>query len=888
MPLASRLGPYQVLSSIGSGGMGEVYRARDTKLNRDVALKVLPEAFALDPDRLARFRREAQVLASLNHPHIGAIYGFEESDRVHALVLELVDGPTLADRIHHGPIPLDEALPIARQIADALEAAHEQGVVHRDLKPANIKLRSDGTVKVLDFGLAKMLDVAGSGAGRPGGSSGVDLTTSPTLTSPAMTRAGVILGTAAYMSPEQTRGANVDARADIWAFGCVLYEMLAGLRAFPGDTTSDAIAAILEREPRWDRLPDATPESVRRLLRRCLTKDARQRLRHVADARIEIDEASAARTSAATTIESSTRPRRSAWLTNAAVAVVVAAAAGALAWTLRGTPSATSRREAISRVVVNTTEPLPGDVGSLVAVSPDGRQLAYVAGRDRQRQLFLRRLDQFESRPVPGTEGADFPVFSPDGQWLAFVADQKIKKVAVTGGTPLVLCDVTRPRGVSWGSDDTIFFNPGTGSGIQRVSAAGGTPVAVTKLASGELDHMYPDVLPDRSAVLFNDTGSIYAQSLKTGERHRLGLGASPHYLPTGHLTYVADGVLYAMPFDSSRLEATGQPVAMVEGVGQTLSGAPQISFSRAGTMAYVASNGQPRQDTLVWVEQDGTEQLAGVAGGLAHAPRLSPNGRRISVISGPNRAGDVLLYDVSRETWNRFTSDRNMAFAAWTPDGKGLTVGSLNDGRYNIYTSSFDGSAQEPLLKDAPTTNPMAWSPDGNHLAVVTVSSTTSQDIGLIDRRNPGTPKAFLNSKFREGAPTFSPDGRWIAYVSDKSGRTEVYMRPVEGGGEEWTISTDGGNEPLWARHASLLFYRHDDAVMVVDVVTAPTVSAGKPRMLFERRYQRSEAFWPNYDVTSDGKRLLMIKRAEDSLPAHINVVLNWFEELKQRVPAK
>jgi dipeptidyl aminopeptidase/acylaminoacyl peptidase len=402
---------------------------------------------------------------------------------------------------------------------------------------------------------------------------------------------------------------------------------------------------------------------------------------------------------------------------------------------------------------------------------------------------------------------------------------------------------------------------------------------------------MYPDALPDGSAVLFVDGREIFAQSLKTGERHRIGLGRSPHYLSTGHVAYVRDGILFAVLFDPGRLEVRGQPVNILEGISQTVRGAAQVNFSRAGTMMYVSSKGRPRQDEFEWVDHDGTEKSAGALAGPAHAPRLSPDGRRIAAISGDSSRAegrDVLLYDLTRETWNRFTAEGDFSFALWAPDGTRLALGSQNASGHHVYTSSLDGTSREELIKDAPTTFPLSWSPDGNYLALVTVGASTSRDVAVLDRRDPGKLEVLLNSRFREGAPTFSSDGHWIAYVSDKSGRNEIYERPVQGVGEEWTISTDGGTEPVWARNAPLLFYRQDDAMMVVDVVTTPTVSAGKPRRLFEKRFQRSPSFWPNYDVTPDGKRLLMIKRTEQAPPTQINVVLNWFEELKQRVPTR
>ena len=882
------LGPYEILGFLGAGGMGEVYRARDIHLNREVALKALPSSVSADADRLARFKREAQVLASLNHPNIGGIHGFEESSGIRALVLELVEGPTLEDRLARGPIPLDEVRTIAHQLCDALEAAHERNIVHRDLKPANIKLRPDGTSKVLDFGLAKALDPAPY-------DSAPDLTSSPTITSPAMTRMGVILGTAAYMSPEQARGSVVDARTDIWAFGCVLYEMLAGRRAFPGESVSDTIAAIIEREPVWSALPAATPEPIRRLLRRCLTKDARLRLRHIADARIEIDETP---TAAGSDRRASSASRLS-WLVTAAFALLAAVAGGVVVWRFTQIPAASQARGPVARLLVVPEESLPIGPESLLAVSPDGREMAYVGGTERARRLYLRRIDQFDSRPVPGTEGADAPLFSPDGQWLAFIADRKLKKISVSGGTALVLSDVTRAEPLAWNPiDNTILFNPGPASGIWRVPAGGGKPSELTQLAANEIDHRYPDVLPDGSALLFNDFGGtggqqIYVQSLKTGQRHRLTTGVGPHYLATGHIVYVLDGTLYAMPFDAARLEATGQPTALIEGIFETTSAGsetPQMSVSRTGTLVYLSGSTQPRQNSLEWVGHDGRETPAGPASGSYAVPRLSPTGRRLAVRFGDaaRNTGDVHLYDFARETWNRFTTDGNTTLLLWTPDGKQLTLGARKDDRWTLDSRSLDGTTSEAqLLDESGTVYPLSWSPDGNQLAIVTIDALTATDIAVLDRRKTDKPHPFLNTKAREGGPTFSPDGRWIAYVSDKSGRNEIYMRPYPGPGEEWAISTDGGNEPSWARNAPLLFYRRDDAMMVVDVVTTPAVLAGKPRRLFERPYAHSNAFWPNYDVTPDGQRLLMVKSIDQSTAKQINVVVNWFDELKQRVPA-
>ena len=535
----TRLGPYEIVSLLGVGGMGEVYRARDTKLGRDVAIKTLPVPVAADPGRLARFKREAQLLASLNHPNIGAIYGFEDSSSVHALVLELIEGPTLADALTRskgrgsGLKPKDhtsgvfataEALSMARQIADALEAAHDQGIIHRDLKPANIKLRPDGTVKVLDFGLAKALDLPASDPAC------ADLSSAQTSVDPAITCAGGIVGTAAYMSPEQARGDSADARADIWAFGCVLYEMLTGRRAFAADSAAETMAAVLARDPEWDRLPPETPEPVRRLLRRCLNRDLKQRLRHISDARIEIQDALSVDPRAVGPAPASA-PARSGWALTAAIAE---RSPHSLPPDWPGASSPDLRAGAIRRHRARARSNRWSrwcDVESPMAISADGRQLAYIAGRGSARRVFVRRLDQYDSKPVPGTEGADFPAFSPDGRWLAFVADRKLKKVELTGGTPFVLCDVTESAGVSWRQADTILFSAGRSSGIRSISASGGTPTEITKLEPTETYHRYPDALPDGSGLLFTDiAGSggqqIHAQSLKTGVRRRLAAGA--------------------------------------------------------------------------------------------------------------------------------------------------------------------------------------------------------------------------------------------------------------------------------------------------------------------------------------------------------------------------
>jgi serine/threonine protein kinase len=892
--IGRRLGVYQVQALLGVGGMGEVYRARDTKLGRDVAIKVLPNVFASDSDRLARFEREARVLASLNHPHIGAIYGLEDVDGVPALVLELIDGVTLADRLAKGPLPVRDALTIAVQITDALEAAHEKGIAHRDLKPANVKITSDGTVKVLDFGLAKPAPV----------DSGAGVTQSPTVTVGG-TREGAILGTAAYMSPEQARGNPVDKRTDIWAFGCVLFEMLTGRSAVAGDTVSDTIAAILEREAPWTMLPHSVP-AVRRLMQRCLEKDPRRRLHDIADARIEIDEALTSPATAST--DSVDRKSGSTVVRWVSALIVTAVITGFVVWNLKpGPSSATSIPGSTARLLIAPPpgDPLAVDV-TAIALAPDGRYVAYVAGQGSRQRIFLRGIDEFNSTPIPGTEGGDNPFFSPDSQSVGFFANGKLKKVLRGGGMPVTVSEVLAQANSapSWESDDTIFFTPNTGSSIWRLSASGGALTAVTTLTDNEISHRWPQLLPGGKTLLFSaltasaNDPQAYVQSLETGQRRPVIKGAGARYLPTGHLVAVQAGTIVSVPFDPVRLETTGTPVAVLSGVMQVrrLRNAtqtnlvPQVAFSSTGTMAYIPVNPRPRQKALTWVDRTGLEQPTGASGGDYFQPRVSPDGRRVAVtvLEGGGDHNDVWLYDLTRETWSRFTSEGDNAFPLWAPDGRTLTYVSNKAGPDNMYRKSLDGSGPEERLLASDRPNyPFSWS-DGV-LAFVATFPRTVQDIWVLRSDRPGKPAPFLETPFGEGAPTFSPDGRWLAYVSNESGRNEIHVRPFPGPGEEVTISAEGGNEPVWSRNGRELFYRRGDAMMAVDITTSPVLKVGKPRRLFEKPYELSSLFWPEYDVTPDGQRFMMVKRIDqDDAPAQINVVLNWFEELKRLVPIK
>ena len=903
MNVGTTLGPYRVLGKLGEGGMGEVYRATDTKLKRDVAIKVLPESFADDPERLARFQREAEVLASLNHPNIAAIYGLEDSGETHALVLELVEGPTLQDRIAQGAIPLDEALPIAKQIAEALEAAHEQGIIHRDLKPANIKVTPDGVVKVLDFGLARAMGVGVHGAS---GGAPVDAPTMTRLDHPpspgsggpadaAATKAGMVLGTPAYMSPEQATASPVDRRADAWAFGALLYEMLTGHQAFAASNISETLTAVLTREIDWSALPPETPVSIRKLLRRCLARDRRRRLADMSTARLEIDEAllSPAGDTAESGVPLPAAPSGRPRVGLVAAVVIATLVSGTLAWYLK--PSATSSADATggaARFLIGLSESMSATDGVLV-ISRDGRRVAYAAGPADRQQLFIREIDQFASRVVPDTEGVVSAAFSPDGQSLVFVAERKLQTVSLSGGTALTLRDRVDGAGVTWTADQTILYNPGTATGIWRIPAAGGEAVAVTQPGGKDNEQRFPELLPDGSALLFSARGGVtddevYVESLETHERRQLVKGSAPHYLTTGHLVFVQAGTLFAVPFDADHLETTGAPVVLIEGIRQARSGQPLISYSEVGSIVYAPTDAEPGSNALVWVDHAGVEGPSTGATGRPYAqPRLALDMRRV-VTSLRGNPEDLWLLDLARGTSSRLTTESNTSFPVWTPDGRRITLASAKEGAYDIYWRPVDGSApEEQLLSGSQPKYPFSWSPDGTVLAFVSVSPTTLQDIRVLraDRRDASEP--FLETQFREGGPVFSPDGQWIAYVSDESGRFEVYVRPFPGPGEKWPISVGGGNEPVWPRNGHQLFYRAGDAMMAVDVETRPAFSAGKPRKLFEGAYERSLALWPNFDASPDGQQLLMVKPENPSPAAsHINVVLNWVEELTARVP--
>jgi serine/threonine-protein kinase len=902
--IGKTLGHYRVGEQLGRGGMGEVFMADDLNLNRKVALKFLPDAFAADPERMARFEREAKLLASLNHPNIAAIHGLEQAEGKRFLVLELVEGETLAQRLSKGSLPVEEALGICRQIAEGLEAAHEKGVIHRDLKPANVMIAAGEKVKILDFGLAKALADE---------TQTVDSSQSPTLTE-AMTRPGVILGTAAYMSPEQAKGKTVDKRADIWAFGCILYECLTGKRVFEGETVTESLAAILKGEPDWQMLPATTPPNIRFVLRRCLEKEISRRFHCAADLRIEIEE------SGAQPAEAVSVPRRYPfrWIVAFATVILLAGILIGIAL-MRYSQPATSSPVVRSVIKVESGHWLDGmrrvfelerPSRTAMAISSDGSFVVYSAIEENpspqvKPQLYLRRMDQAEAKPITGTEGGINPFLSPDNRWVGFWADGKLKKVPVDGGVPTTLCDAALIFGACWGPDNSIVFAGGYAAGLSRVSADGGKPESLTTPdpKREEYGHRLPFWLPNGKAVLFtimiNGLDSqpwLALLRLDTREWHvLLQDAADAKYVSTGHLVFLRQGTLMAVRFDPARLEVIGQPAPLVENVMQAFAthsgyntGAGQFSVSDLGAVIYAAGGILPdRQNSLVWVDQKGIEQPVTSLQSSFFAPRLSPDGQRITYITS-GREWQVWVYDLNTGTNSRLTGEGRANFPIWTPDGKRIVFPWQKSLVSNLFSQPYDGSSpMERLTTSQYNQCPGSWTSDGQTLALVETHPDTGFDIVMLEARS-GRVRTFLNSQFNEMYPEFSPDGRWIAYSSDESKRNEVYVRPFPGPGMKHQVSSEGGIHPLWARNGKQLFYRWQDQVWVVDVRTDGGFATSKARLLFERPGYIPGTPIRSYDLSQDGQRFLMVK-LEQRKPTPVTemiLVQNWFEELKRRLP--
>ncbi len=847
--IGTSLTHFKITAKLGEGGMGEVYRAEDSKLGREVALKVLPEVFAQDADRMARFAREAQVLASLNHPQIAGIYQVEQSESVHFLVMELVEGETLAERIARGPLPKEEALRIALQMALALEEAHERGIVHRDLKPANVKITPQGQVKVLDFGLAKALeDDPLDVDSKPG------LAHSPTLTA-QMTGVGVLLGTAAYMSPEQARGDQADRRSDIWAFGIVLTEMLTGKAVYAGETLSDTLAGVLAREPEWESLPANTPKSVRRLLERCLAKNVRDRLQAIGEARLAIERyiedptASEAEALPPSDVAAMPWMRIAPWLI--AAALVGALAVAPVIWMSRpGIPEAPPVR---SSLVLPEARALHRGYGSPVAISPDGERVVQAFSAGTNHELYIRGLDQWagsvlvagaaQSRPYQ-------PFFSPDGEWLGFVTPDSLNKVPVSGGTPIKLCAVNLSRGASWGPDGTIVFAPNPAGGLSRVPAAGGEPEPLTELdpEKKEITHRWPQILPGGGAVLFTahssdsnfDQAWIEVLDLASGQRRVVHQGGTyGRYVESGHLVYMNQGTLFALPFDLDSLEPTGSAAPVVQGVGSSGQGGAYFEVSSTGVLAFVPGHeGGGAQLEAVLVDREGkAEPLTDEKRDYAH-PGFSPDGRRLAFEIATDENTDVWVYDVERDVPTRLTFDDGFdGVPVWSPDGESIAFSSgREEGTPGIFRKAADGSGEvEKIAGSERPMVPWSWSPDGSRIAVMVQNPDTNFDIALVSVET-GEVEPFLTTPYVEYGPTFSPDGQWLAYGNNESGDWEVYVRPVDGGKGKWQISSGGGTYPRWSRDGKEIFMGWESGtIRAVSVETGEgQLRVSRPRELF------------------------------------------------------
>jgi Tol biopolymer transport system component len=876
-----KLGPYEILAPIGAGGMGEVYRARDSRLGREVAVKVSAERFS------ERFEREARAVAALNHPNICTLHDVGPD----YLVMELVEGES-----PRGPMPLADALKIARQIVEALQAAHDRGIVHRDLKPANIRIKSDGAVKVLDFGLAKIL------TGAADGSSGLerdDLTHSPTLAMGA-THAGVILGTAAYMAPEQARGKVVDKRADIWAFGVVLYELLTGRQAFDGEDVSTILAAVIQREPRWD----GVPAEVKRLLESCLEKDPRIRLRDIGDVWKLLDDGPTAGT------PRQSRAGNAGWIAAAVLAIVAAIALWA-PWRRAARPA--------DRPLVRLEAELGPDVAlvplvtptpSGLAISPDGTRLVYVASvAGGPQKLVMRRLDQPRATEFAGTEGALGPFFSPDGQWLAFFDGRRLNKISVDGGAAVALGEQRLVAGGSWGDDGNLIVGSGLTKGLLRIPSGGGTEATITKLADGESFHGFPQILPSAGkAVLFTvyhtppgvQNATIEIVSPADGRRKTVARGGtSARYFPSGHLVYTNKATMFAVPFDLDSLETRGTATPILDDIAfDTAAGIAQFDVSRDGTLVYrrTSGSGDALLTTLRWLDATGKQEPLPARPGAYFIARLSHDGKRLAVLMREREGTpirDVWIYDIERDTMRRLTfGAAAYQSPVWSPDGRYVVTGSVGEG---IFWSRADGSGQpEQLLSSKSIQFPSSFTADGKRLAYSEVEGSTQLWTVAVDdaggRLKAGKPERYLSTQFSDSDPMFSPDGRWLAYVSNESGRPEVYVRPfpapASGQGGKSQISNNGGTLPIWSRGGRELLYQAGDQIMAVSyTVNGDAFVAGKPRVWVAKLGGAT-----GFDLAPDGKRLVVLTPgAGTDAPKQDHTVVfmqNFFDELRRRVP--
>jgi eukaryotic-like serine/threonine-protein kinase len=870
----NRVGVYEVGELLGEGGMGTVYRARDSRLQRDVAIKVIRPDLASDSDHAARFDREARLLASLNHPHVATVHGLEQAGDVRVLVLELVSGDTLAERLRSGPLPVPDVLALARQIASGIEAAHDRGIVHRDLKPENIKITESGAIKILDFGLAKALSI----------DSPAD-TSSPTIIGTG-TAKGIVLGTAAYMSPEQTRGKEIDRRTDIWAFGCVVYDMLTGRRAFESATVSDTIVAILTRDPDWSRLPHDTPPPLRRMLGRCLQKDLSSRLRDIGDAKLDIEEAltwNASEPRAETTAVASPGALggRRRVVSSLVAGGLVGAVVGALAVSVyRPLPSAVPTGRAQFAVSLAEGERITGLDFPAIAMSPVGKHVAYVASRSGHSQLFVRAVDALESRPLAGTDGALSPFFSPDGEWIAFFTAGSMKKVAVGGGPVQPIADAPIGFGGAWARDNTIIFAPSNASELWRVSADGGKAQPVTALdtSRGEFSHRWPEILPDGKSVLFAvgtegswDDAVIALQTIGAQDRRVIVQGGtSPRFSASGHILFTRGGALYALPFSGQRQTAAAEAVAGVEQIVQSSDGAAQFSISSTGVLLYVPGSDSENARALVWVDRDGNEQPLAAPSRAFGDPRMSPDGRIAAVTIG----SDIWLYDIGTNRLTQFTFAGGSS-PVWSPNGQRIVFAANRGGSPDLFAKAVDGSSVEERLSRTPRTDvPCGVTADGS--IVFVEADATGRDISVLS--SDGAQRPLIASPANESAAVLSSDEKAIAYVSDSSGQPEVYVAPFDNPQRATRVSIGGGTEPVWRRDGGELYFRSGTRMMAAAVRTQPSVSVQQPRELFKGTLHSGAAWRSAYDVAKDGTRFLMVRPVEGKLPGdQLRVVLGW-----------
>ncbi len=879
------IGPYRVEREVGRGGMGLVYLARDPRLDRPVAIKVLPDAFAADPARLARFEREARTLAALNHQNVAAIYGLEEHDHRRVLILEYVPGPTLGKLLERGPLPVDEALRVAAQIAEGLEAAHERGVIHRDLKPENVKVTPEGIAKILDFGLATNAPAEHT-------------STTAATRAPGLTQQGMVIGTPGYMSPEQARGLFTDKRTDIWALGCVLFELLSGAKAFPGETATDALAAVLDREPEFTLLPPVTPGRVRELLRKCLAKDARKRMRDAGDVRIDLDEA-----------------------LSLPIAGRFRATGEAAADSAAQKPRPLARLSMLlpqGREIAN----LPR---SAITLSPDGSVAAYVSGIAPDTQLFIRRLDDTEARPLPGTLGAESPTFSPDGTRLAFFADGRLKRVALSGGAPVPLAPAPRPQGVCWAADECIYFVPDWQKPIVRIHAGGGSSmggsadragiesVAEPDLAGGEIALLCPEVLPGGRFILCAaygghgragvahgaaaalDEAPIVAIDLRTLQRKPLiHAGANPRYVASGHLLFTRNGSLFAAPFDPERLEVLGTPAEVVRGIlGNALGGSAHCACSADGTLIFAPGSMASAEHAILLASRAGGEPAPLTAHrGPFIAPALSPAGpRRVALqVMGPT--DQLWVHDLDSGAATQLTFHADNSCPVWSPDGKHLAFRSNMGGRPELYWMPADGSGAPELLlgaEGAPV--PSGFSPDGSLLVFTRTRPTGGTEIWSVKVGEPASARPMVQIAAGAWGGTISPDGRFLAFVSEQTGRAEVYVQPMAQAGapnpQRWQVTSEGGQSPVWSRAGGEIFYRTHDAVICSRVAVEPTFQLGKPRPVAQGTFVPATVFTPNFDATPDGQGVIVLRSGDDEQPAReLRLILSWFEELRRLSP--